>query len=319
MRKAFTLVELLVVIAIIAILAGMLMPALARAREEARKIRCTSNVKNVGVQLTIYRNDHRDSSPSWSLRDSSAARTFYDSSLSISMLYPDYARTLELFICPSTDDEPEWSSEDEEGNAFDFDGDPTTRHHRFDTTDELNRTNDPSYVMDPLVPKNAWPSRAVYADGPDMDLARYEWWAADPTGRNPVNFAGRDEVNVNHGYGAVVLFFDGGAEFYTIRGNGKLPNPRLTDADLAVESGMFAYDKFETDIYGDDPFRGSPDGVQWIYEDDRKKDCHLGTYIDYDDDYLPDIPVYEGTSDLYRGPDESAAPPWPGFGIDDVN
>ncbi len=90
--KAFTLVELLVVVAIIGILAGIILPVLGKARENAYKVACVSNLKQIGTALRIYANEHGESFPTDN--DGNAME-------SLSLLYSSYLSNREIFSCSS--------------------------------------------------------------------------------------------------------------------------------------------------------------------------------------------------------------------------
>jgi prepilin-type N-terminal cleavage/methylation domain-containing protein len=77
-RGAFTLIELLVVIAIIAILAAMLLPALASAKQRALKAKCASNLHQIGVATQMYTSDNRDYLPAERLGNAGTANALWD-------------------------------------------------------------------------------------------------------------------------------------------------------------------------------------------------------------------------------------------------
>src|SRR2546425_580334 len=107
-RRGFTLIELLVVISIIAILAGILFPVFAQARERARGISCVSNARQIGMAHTMYLQDYDDMMvPYW--------RTTPGFEYTWMHFFHPYTRNAEVFNCPSS--QQRWTGPEKSGGS----------------------------------------------------------------------------------------------------------------------------------------------------------------------------------------------------------
>jgi len=105
-RKGFTLIELLVVIAIIAILAAILFPVFAKAREKARQASCSSNLKQIGLAAMAYVQDYDETyaAASWAEPSSKLMNNCGFLETYFTEYLEPYTKNSQVFICPSDSD-----------------------------------------------------------------------------------------------------------------------------------------------------------------------------------------------------------------------
>ncbi len=105
MKRGFTLIELLVVIAIIAILAAILFPVFARAREKARQTSCLNNVKQMALAFAMYTQDYDETCPGSSINTPVSVYRPYCQNNGTSLYWQDllypYVMNRQVFKCPS--------------------------------------------------------------------------------------------------------------------------------------------------------------------------------------------------------------------------
>jgi len=267
MRKwisAFTLIELLVVIAIIAILAGLLLPALARAREESRRKSCDSQLGQIVKACTTYQEPNGDFFPAFLQYSSGGvpapncillttatgltqgADGTFQPMASLAVLYPAYVDNVKIFGCPSTPDRPQIAFRYYNGarhTCFGFMPDPNetgTVTNNSDpacfTGNEVSGSIKCSYFYDELQNfRDIGPGQAIACD------ADGQTWLTTNGKHPPYISQWARPTKSNHDNGQNVMYFDGHVKWMETVFSSRDPNDNIFNPQIGWGADTDAY------------------------------------------------------------------------------
>ena len=222
-KKAFTLIELLVVIAIIAILAAILFPVFAQAREKARTVSCLSNFKQLGTAFTMYLQDYDEIVlPRYNACPSTGPGATPDVPALWTNTIQPYIKNKQVFVCPS-------SSQSKFGDTWNTRSTVSTGYNQTISGWYYPTADGCGNMILPRLSTIQYPAKNVmFADSVPGALASgYRGYLFGNTGLNVAyNSTSAGSLGSRHTDGTNLTFFDGHSKWF--KGSAVLWHPNAT-------------------------------------------------------------------------------------------